>query len=159
MAYNIQKGFIALCSAYCYAEANQQGDKMRLLSVFGIGALGLNMFISACAAIPACGPDVQRRMNATVPICGGEDECKQKWEKAQIWMAQNSQTGVRIANDTLIETYSLEHDTHLSYQVIKMPRQKGVYAIVVKAGCNNIFGCMQNSCDAILNFNQFVNQR
>lgn len=94
---------------------------------------------------------------ATVPECVGEQDCKDKWSAAQIWVSRNCGMKIQIANDTIINTYnSSRNSTRLAASVTKEPMGNDKYRIIIRTGCNNIFGCSPDAVEAAIEFNNYV---
>lgn len=93
----------------------------------------------------------------TIPICEGEEDCKVKWEAAQIWISNNAGYKIQIATDALIETYNaVGSSPYLAAKVTKEPLGGGRYRIFVQLWCDNLLGCMPKPIKAALKFNQYV---
>lgn len=109
-----------------------------------------------------CAPSQQRtaqiaQFNSTVPECVGEQDCKDKWSAAQIWVSRNCGMKIQIANDTIINTYnSSRNSTRLAANVTKEPMGNDKYRIIIRTGCNNIFGCSPDAVEAAIEFNNYV---
>lgn len=103
--------------------------------------------IAAAALLSACGnmgtQEQRDEFRRTIPICDGADDCKAKWEAAQIWVVHHSGFKIQTATDVLIQTYSSgdSSDTRIQMQVTKEPLGGGRYQIAIALGCNNLFGC------------------
>lgn len=93
------------------------------------------LLLSACVAP---GPAIH-----TPPLeCVGEPECKLYWERTQVWIAMNSHWKVQVATDVMISTFNgTEHSTYNHYSVVREPLGDGRERIIMRTGCNNIFGC------------------
>ncbi len=110
-----------------------------------------------CAASPS--PDQmakQQRINETTPHCSGEADCTAKWEAAQRWVVDNAGYKIQIQSSVLIQTDDAYRSPKIAVQVTKEPEGGGRYKIVAKIWCQYIFGCVPNSYDALLDFNQVV---
>lgn len=80
------------------------------------------------------------------------------WERAQVWVAQNSRLKIQTATNVLIETYGAgSYDPTLAMRVLKEPMGGGAYRIVFSGGCNNMFGCSPTVAEAGMTFNAYVN--
>jgi hypothetical protein len=125
------------------------------LSAIIVSLVGL-FLLWACAATQQ--QQAQRQaFNQSIPTCNDDQDCKDKWSAAQIWVSRNCGMKIQIVTDTLIETYnSPRNSIKLAARVIKEPIGSGKYRIIIAIGCNNIFGCERNSWDAALDFNRYV---
>lgn len=126
--------------------------------------IGLGVFTVAIVALSGCAVTPKKEQQAkmaqfqrTIPTCSNEKDCKAKWDAAQLWIVHNAGYKLQTVTDVLLETYNPgEYDTDLAVRVTKEPQGDGVYKIIVKAWCNNIFGCTPNALDAELDFNAKV---
>ncbi|MDX9688819.1 hypothetical protein [Halopseudomonas formosensis] len=111
-----------------------------------------------CATTPS--PAIQAKraeLEATTPICVDEQDCKAKWEAAQLWIVRNAGFKLQITTDVLLQTYNATGGSPLiAVQATKEPLGGGKYKIVVAISCDNIFGCVPNQWDAALAFNHAV---
>lgn len=93
----------------------------------------LPLLLSACASVPEAPP-------VTMPVCN-PDNCKVKWEAAQLFVVRNADMKIQIATDVLIETYSPIRTTDIALRVTKTPIGEGLYRISLFVWCSNPFGC------------------
>lgn len=113
--------------------------------------------LTACASNPQHQAQLAE-FEASRPTCDGQEQCDAMWERAQVWVAQNSRLKIQTATNVLIETYGgRQHDTTLSMRVLKEPMGGGKYRIVFSGGCNNMFGCSPTTAEAGIVFNAYVN--
>jgi hypothetical protein len=114
------------------------------------------LLMTGCAASPERqAKDAEFRR--TIPTCIEDIDCKAKWEAAQIWVVKHSGFKLQIVTDVLIETYnSTQHSPELAIRVVKEPVGSETYRIVVLATCANIFGCIPDAMEAVLNFNNTI---
>jgi hypothetical protein len=97
------------------------------------------------------------RFESTIPICNNEQDCQEKWNAAQVWVAKNCGMKIQIATNSIIETYNpTGGTTRLAARVIREPIGSGTYKIVINTWCDNIFGCFPDAWDAAINFNEYV---
>jgi hypothetical protein len=111
--------------------------------------------LTGCATV---GPDPQTLSQLQEPlICADKTECDFFWQRAQIWIANNSTYKIQTATDTIIETYGpMGTRVELAFRAIRIPNMNGSAQITLAAGCNNIFGCQPDKYQSILNFRAFV---
>jgi hypothetical protein len=115
------------------------------------------LLLSGCAAMQQQQAQRMQQFNESIPVCNDEQDCKDKWSTAQIWVSRNCGMKIQIVTDTLIETYnSVGSSTDLAARVVKEPIGAGKYRIVITTGCANIFGCAPDAWAAALNFNRYV---
>lgn len=119
-------------------------------------AIASTVLLQACAASPERLAMIQEA-EATVPICQGEEDCRVKWEAAQLWVVGNSRYRMQIVTDVLLETYgSANYDPTLSFRVTKQPMGEGRYRINIEGFCANILGCEPHPAVAKIEFNRHV---
>ena len=121
-----------------------------------IHSLGLGaalLVFASCASAPP--PEKVSQFRSTIPTCENADDCKAKWEAAQLWVVHNAAYKIQTATDVLIETYN-STDTGIAVRVTKEPLGGGRYQILVTVGCGNPFGCAGNTWDLAINFNRTV---
>ncbi|TCN87879.1 hypothetical protein [Shewanella fodinae] len=116
------------------------------------------LFITSCAT--ASSPEIEAKraqLKATTPICVDENDCKAKWEAAQLWIVRNAGFKLQIVTDVLLQTYNATGGSpSLAVQATKEPLGGGKYKILVSISCDNVFGCVPNQWDAALSFNRTV---
>lgn len=104
--------------------------------------------------------DQQRRMvlvESTRPVCTGDDDCRAKWEAAQLWITHNAAMKLQTVTNVVIETYNPINDTPgFAAQATKEPLGDGRYRIVLHLRCGNLFGCNHDPVAAVQNFNDTV---
>jgi hypothetical protein len=102
---------------------------------------------------------MQAEYTNSIPTCEGADDCKAKWDAAQLWVVKNAGYKIQTATDVVIETYNpTESGVELAARVTKEPLGGGKYKILVRLWCNNIFGCSPNAHQAALAFNKAVGE-
>jgi len=123
-----------------------------------VSVLSAAMVISGCAASQQLQAK-RARFEGTIPTCGSESECREKWSAAQAWVVNNSGMKIQIATDTIIETFNpVRGMTNLAARVVKEPLGGGKYRMVIRTWCDNMFVCSQDPWTAALNFNDYVNR-
>lgn len=111
--------------------------------------------LSACASAPA--PQTVAQFRSTIPTCSGPEDCRAKWEAAQIWVSRNAGMKIQTVTDVLIETYNpTGGDPSLGVRVVKEPLGGGAYRLVVTLWCDNLFGCVPDPWQKALEFNRAV---
>lgn len=73
-------------------------------------------------------------------ICD-ETNCKEQWERAQLWLASHSKMKVQIATDVLLETYNPPNYWDYGFTITKNPIGGEKYEINMKPSCPNFLGC------------------
>ena len=108
-------------------------------------------------------PQQKQTWNQTVPMCYRESDCEAKWSAARNWVQNNSGYKIQIYTTDLIETYNPSQSSpKIAVRITKQPLSTSMegnksYAIAIKVWCNNIFGCVPSTDDAIIGFNKYVN--
>jgi hypothetical protein len=107
--------------------------------------------LSGCAQMPAPG-------EAAEPLlCTNKAQCDVYWQRAQAWVANNSEYRLATVTDTILETYGpLAARTGLAFRITKVPDDKEGARIYVLPACSNAFGCSPTPAAAITDFKRFV---
>lgn len=97
---------------------------------------------------------------AVQPItCSSKAQCDLYWQRAQLWVAQNSTWRIQTANDVLIQTYGPGGDSpDTAYTILRAPNPDGSATISMHDSCDNVFGCTPNVYSAMAAFKRFVVQ-
>lgn len=107
--------------------------------------------LAGCAVAPRL-PEVE------MPTCADAAECAQKWELAQLFVANNSGMKIQIATNVLIETYNpTNYRPVWGMRVTKEPVGAGHYLISATAVCGNMFGCGKSAHAFLTEFARYVN--
>lgn len=116
----------------------------------------LAMLATGCATQPPQLPPETIRAANELLSCTGKPQCDLYWQRAQAWVAKNGYYKVRLATDTLIETFGpVGSSMGLAFRVTRIPTADGAQ-IEFAAGCGNMFGCMPHPVVAKASFNRFV---
>lgn len=105
------------------------------------------VFVLAGCAAPQQPTLSEEEQNSLEPvICHGQKHCDAMWQRAQIWVLNNSAYKIQIANEAVIQTYGPFKDQAfgLAFTVTKAPRGNGFYEIDSRAGCGSWVGCAPN---------------
>jgi hypothetical protein len=79
------------------------------------------------------------------------------WQRAQAWVANNSEYRLATVTDTILETYGpLAARTGLAFRITKVRDDKEGARIYVLPACSNAFGCSPTPAAAITDFKRFV---
>lgn len=117
--------------------------------------------IGAIASLAGCathGPDPHTLSLLQQPLlCSDKAQCDLYWQRAQIWIANNSTYKIQTATDSVITTYGpMGTRVDLAFQATKIPNVDGSAQIKLAAGCNNIFGCQPDKYQSILRFREYI---
>ena len=107
--------------------------------------------LSGCAQMPAPG-------EAAEPLlCINKAQCDAYWQRAQAWVANNSEYRLATVTDTVLETHGpLAARSGLAFRITKVPDDKEGARIYVLPACSNAFGCSPTPAAAITDFKRFV---
>jgi len=91
-------------------------------------------------------------------LCVGKAQCDIYWQRAQAWVANNSEYRLQTVTDTIIETQGPTLGrTPLAFRVTRVPDDKDGARIFVLASCGNAVGCSPAPSDAVVAFKRFLN--
>jgi hypothetical protein len=106
-----------------------------------------------CGQMPASG---ERAASETL-VCTSKAQCDLYWQRAQAWVANNSEYRLQTVTDTIIETYGpLAARSGLAFRITKVPDDKEGARIYALPACSNAFGCTPAPADAVIAFRRFV---
>jgi len=110
--------------------------------------------------LTACATPQQKAIwdfEASRPVtCSQGSDCEVKWSRALIWVQDHSRWKLRIVNETIITTEGPFGTTDAAYSITKVPSGTGIYTIVFRAGCGNMFGCVPSIVELQASFVNFV---
>ena len=111
----------------------------------------------AMALLSGCAPMPAPKEAADPVLCTSKAQCDVFWQRAQAWVANNSEYRLETVTDTVLETYGpLAGRTGLAFRITKVPDDKEGARIYVLPACNNAFGCSPTPAAAITDFKWFV---
>ncbi|MBA4391584.1 MAG: hypothetical protein C0399_11720 [Syntrophus sp. (in: bacteria)] len=129
------------------------------LSVYGMVryltiVMCLIFLLSACATSPHQG---QWKRDAAQPLtCSRGPDCEAKWDRALIWVQNNSKSKIKIANETIITTDFPNDSSYAFLSITKTEIDTGTYAINFRGGCSAIFGCTPTVLELKASFANYV---
>jgi hypothetical protein len=98
----------------------------------------LIFLLSACASTQ----QAQWRKDAAQPLtCSKGPDCEAKWDRALIWVQNNSESKIQIANETIITTHIPYNSSSATISITKTETDPGTYTINFRAGCSSMLGC------------------
>lgn len=116
----------------------------------------LGFLITGCVSQTAKRPS-QDEMNKTVPVCASQKQCDTAWSATRQWINQNCGMKIQNYSADYIETYnSVGGDTKLACQVNRNTLPDGSSAILIRLSCGNMFGCIPDQYQSVINFNNYV---
>ena len=120
------------------------------------------LLITLCIALSGCiSPPqltLEQRQQLESATCVGAPACTVMWQRAQLWVIQNSGWKIQISNDVVIQTYGPGDMPRVAYTITKEPIKTDEYRIVMRASCGNIFGCIPGPLDQVIAFNNYLRQ-
>ena len=129
-------------------------NRMTYASLFAKGLCIVAALISGCQ-MPA--PGGANPASAEPLLCTNKSQCEVYWQRAQAWVANNSEYRLQTVTDTIVETYGpLAGRTGLAFRITKVPDDKDGARIYLLPACANAFGCSPSSTDATAAFKRFV---
>jgi hypothetical protein len=112
--------------------------------------------LSACGRMPVADSPTAAA-SAKPVLCVGKAQCDIYWQRAQAWVANNSEYRLQTVTDTVIETQGPTlARTSLAFRVTRVPDDKDGARIFVLASCGNALGCSPATSDAVTAFTRFV---
>jgi S1-C subfamily serine protease len=100
----------------------------------------LIFLLSACAT--SLTKRAQLKHDAAQPLtCSKGPDCEAKWDRALIWVQNNSEAAIQIANETIITTRTPQNSSSPVISITKTEAGPGTYAIHFRANCSWILGC------------------
>ena len=121
--------------------------------LLAVAAAGL----SACVPMQFSDPATGNPASADPVLCIDKAQCDVYWQRAQAWVANNSEYRLQTVTDTILETFGpLAGRTGLAFRITKVPDDKGGARIFASPACGNVFGCSPTPTDAVVAFKRFV---
>lgn len=121
--------------------------------------LTTTVVLSGCASSPKLTADELAEANIPL-ICSDKAQCDLYWQRAQIWLVDNSKFKIQSTTDTVITTYGpAPYDPGLAYAITKIPDGENGATIRIKMGCGNAFGCTPKAENAALSFKRYVTNK
>jgi hypothetical protein len=101
---------------------------------------------------PAANPE-----SAEPVLCASKAQCDVYWQRAQAWVANNSQYRLQTTTDAVIETDGpVSTRTALAFRITKVPDNVGGARIYAVSACGNLLGCSPTPTEAVAAFKRFV---
>lgn len=101
----------------------------------------------------------QAEINRTIPLCSSQKQCDAAWFAARQWVNQNCGMKIQNYSNDYIETYySPTNSAELACQVTKKPLPSGISSINIRTSCSNMFACVPDTYQSVINFNNYVNK-
>ncbi|HKQ23871.1 MAG TPA: hypothetical protein VJT81_05440 [Burkholderiales bacterium] len=91
--------------------------------------------------------------------CSNKEECDSYWQRAQVYVRQNSTYPIQSVTDTVLTTdgptYGSEGN---AYHLTKVPNADGSATIEVQIACDNPLGCHPDRTIETVNLKRFVRE-
>lgn len=116
--------------------------------------LFIALAIAGCAA-----PRPETKPIITEAVkCANKAQCDFAWQRAQVWVNENSSFRIQLANDVTIQTYGPGIDSiALAYTIVRENSANGSAEFRMTAGCSAQFGgCNTKPGDAINAFHSYM---
>ena len=111
--------------------------------------IGLSLLLSACAT--------QWKRDAAQPLtCSKGPDCESKWDRALIWVQNNSESKIQIANETIITTHTPNNSSSAVISITKTEAGPETYTINFRANCSWILGCKPSILELKASFANYV---
>ncbi len=112
--------------------------------------------VAGCAAQTQVPPAVTAAANEPL-FCNSDAQCKVYWQRAQVWVSNNSRWKIQTLSDALIVTFTPKDGSiDPAYKVTRVPVGGERAQILMATGCANMFGCRPHQDAAIASFKSFV---
>ena len=123
-----------------------------------LAAAAAALALTGCAALgpkPALPADFTA---ATVPLyCMSAEQCMLYWQRAQVWIANNSRWKIQLATDTLIETYNgVGESRDPGFRLLRVPQSNGWQELELTLACRSMFGCEHDRATYVASFKRYV---
>lgn len=120
-------------------------------------ALALVIALTGCASTP---DNPAMSAEAAEPLlCSNKPQCDAYWQRAQVWVASNSNYRIQVATDAIIETYGpYTGKAQLAFRVTRVPNADGSARILILPACDGLLGCYPTRTAAVIDFKRFVRQ-
>jgi hypothetical protein len=113
--------------------------------------------LAGCGPMPMTTEATANRASAEPVLCVGKAQCDIYWQRAQAWVANNSEYRLQTLTDTVIETQGPSVGrTGLAFRITRVPDDKDGASIYILAVCGNALGCSPTFSDAVTAFKRFV---
>lgn len=113
--------------------------------------------LAGCGSMPMATEATANRASADPVLCVDKAQCDIFWQRAQAWVANNSEYRLQMVTDTVIETQGpFAGRPGLAFRITRVPDNKDGASIYIPAVCGSAFACSPASSDAIVSFKRFV---
>lgn len=116
------------------------------------------LVLAGCATQAPLDPAIVQAANAPL-TCQDKAQCDLYWSRAQALLERAGPFRIRIANDTIIDTFGPSYDTQadlLAYSLTKMPNPDGSATIHIDATCGAPSLCTRTAIQALAMIKGFI---
>jgi hypothetical protein len=115
----------------------------------------LIFLLSACAT--SLKQQAQWKQDAAQPLtCSKGSDCEEKWDRALIWVQNNSGSKVDTANESIINVHIPQSSSSAIFTITKTEANPGTYTINFRAGCSSMLGCTPSILELRASFANYV---
>ena len=115
----------------------------------------LIFLLSACAT--SFKQRAQWKQDAAQPLtCSRGPDCEAKWDRALIWVRNNSESTIDTATESIITTHIPQNSSSALITISKTEDDPGTYTIYFRAGCPWILGCTPSILELKASFANYV---
>jgi hypothetical protein len=116
-------------------------------------AMCLIFLLSACASTQ----QAQWKQDAAQPLtCSKGPDCEAKWDRALIWVRNNSESKIDTANESIINVHIPQNSSSAIFTITKTEADPGTYTINFRAGCSSMLGCTPSILELKASFANYV---
>jgi hypothetical protein len=113
----------------------------------------LIFLLSACASTQ----QAQWNQDAAQPLtCSKGPDCEAKWDRALIWVRNNSESKIDTANESIINVHIPQNSSSAIFTITKTEADPGTYTINFRAGCSSMLGCTPSILELKASFANYV---
>jgi hypothetical protein len=115
--------------------------------------LCLIFLLSACSSTQ----QVQWKKDAAQPLtCSKGADCEAKWDRALIWVRNNSESKIDTANESMITVRIPPKSSSAIFTITKDKADPETYTINFRAGCSSMLGCTPSILELKASFVNYV---
>ncbi|MFP2467655.1 PDZ domain-containing protein [Pseudescherichia vulneris] len=115
-----------------------------------------SLFLSGCVS-QSVRNQQQDEINKTIPTCSSQKQCDTAWSASRQWVTQNCGMKIQNYSNDYIETYnSIGDSAATACQITKNLQPNGANSINIRVSCGNMFGCVPDQYQSVINFNKYV---
>lgn len=92
-------------------------------------------------------------------VCNSKDQCDVFWQRAQVWVVNNSGWRIQTATDAVISTFPplSPYPWRTAYEITKLPNEGGTATIKIKPYCDPyVAHCNPKVYPMVVSFKRYV---